>query len=338
MFEHFLSLYLNNWLVVIATLVIVMFILNWATWILEEQLSVIWRKLRIPGSVRWATFDAVSSSLPEFLTAMVWLIILGNWWLEVGIGTIGGSAIFNILIIPAVVLLVYTGKKIKKLDISWIRRDTIFYLISILIFLAWLYYKQLTLMSIVLIILYIFYVFYLYNASLKHRKLNFEEVEKAFNSVKDKKVLYLNILISLILIYIWVEVAVVSATWIWKQLNIPILIISLVLLAAITSIPDTLLSAKASKNWDPDAWLSNAVGSNIFDICIWLWFPILIWTTIMWLNPKVDFNSQIWIFWFLFLSTIIYYVLLSRKEIYKWYWIILLITYIGFIAYLYTKI
>jgi len=141
-------------------------------------------------------------------------------------------------------------------------------------------------------------------------------------------------LISLVLIYVWVEVSVTAASWIGEQLNISVLVVSLVLLAGITSIPDTLLSVKASKKWDIDAGLSNAVGSNIFDICIWLWLPILIWTMIMWLDPKVNFNSQIGVFGFLFISTIVYYILLSRKSISKNYWIILIGLYIMFIAYL----
>jgi len=334
MLEHYLWFITTNWFSVIVSLIIIMLILNYATTILEEQLSVIWKKLRIPASVRWATFDAVSSSLPEFLTSLVWLILLGNAWLEVGIWTIWGSAIFNILIIPAFVLIFYKWAKSIKVETSWVKRDTIFYTISIFVLLSWIYFHQLTLMWIALIILYSFYVYYLYKSSLKHRELNFKEVEDAFESVKNKKVFYIKIIFALLLIYLGVEASVTAATWIWTQLHISNLIISLILLAAITSIPDTLLSVKASKKWDIDAGLSNAVWSNIFDICIWLGLPIIIWTTTMGLDPKVDFNSQIWIFGFLFFSTIIYFVLLNSKSIKKNYWIILIWLYIMFIVYL----
>jgi len=334
MLEHYLWFITSSWYSVIISLIVIMIVLNYATTILEEQLSVIGKKLKIPASVRWATFDAISSSLPEFLTSLVGLILLGNAWLEVGIWTIWGSAIFNILIIPAFVLLFYKWVKEIKVEAWWVKRDTIFYVLSIFILLAWIYFNQLTLMWIALLILYAFYVYYLYKSSLKHRELNFEEVEKAFNSVKDKKIFYCKILLALVLIYIWVEASVTAATWIWEQLHISTLVISLVLLASISSIPDTLLSIKASKKWDIDAGLSNAVWSNIFDICIGLWLPIVIWTTLMNLNPKVDFNSQIWVFWFLFLSTIIYFVLLNWKKISKNYWFILIFLYIVFIAYL----
>ena len=109
---------------------------------------------------------------------------------------------------------------------------------------------------------------------------------------------------------------------------------SLFLLAAITSIPDTFLSVKASKKWDIDASLSNAVWSNIFDICIWLWVPIMIWIWIMGLHPKVDFSTQIPIFWFLILSVIVYYLVLNTKKLNKNYAYILWVLYLIFIWYL----
>ena len=334
MLEHYLWFITTNWFTVIVSLIVIMIMLHFATWMLENELSILGKKLKISPSVRWATFDAISSSLPEFLTSMVGLILLWNAWLEVGIWTIWGSAIFNILIIPAMVLLFYKWKSIIKVETSWVKRDTIFYVLSIFVFLAWLYFHELRLMWIALLILYVFYVYYLYKSSLKHRELNFKEVEQAFESVKNKKVFYLNILISLALIYIWVEASVTAASWIWDKLHISVLIVSLVLLAGITSIPDTLLSIKSSIKWDIDAGLSNAVGSNIFDICVWLWLPILIWTTLMWLSPNVDFNSQIGIFGFLFLSTIFYYGLLSKKSISKIAAFVLIWVYILFIVYL----
>jgi cation:H+ antiporter len=108
----------------------------------------------------------------------------------------------------------------------------------------------------------------------------------------------------------------------------------LILLAWITSIPDTLLSVKSSKKWDADAGMSNAVGSNIFDICIWLGLPILIWTLAMWLKPEVNFNDNIGVFGFLMWSVLIYFLLLSKKNLWKKDGIYLLLVYLVFIAYI----
>jgi Ca2+/Na+ antiporter len=69
-------------------------------------------------------------------------------------------------------------------------------------------------MSILLILLYAGYIAYLYKESLVHRKNNAQEVQEAFDSVKDVKINYLKILISLILIYVGVEASIMAATFI----------------------------------------------------------------------------------------------------------------------------
>jgi len=334
MIENIINLLTHNWTWVIIILIWVMFLLNFATWKLEEELSIIWKKIKIPASVRWATFDAISSSLPEFLTALIGLILLREKGIEVWIWTISGSAIFNILVIPFFALLVYKNSWIIKVSKSWIKRDSIFYIISIIIFLAWIYYNELFLMWVVLIILYSFYITVLYFSSKKHKQKNLDEIIQNFNEVKNKKINYFTIIYSLFLIYIWVELSIKSAEFIWETLWISTLVMSLFLLAWITSIPDTFLSVKASQKWDIDASLSNAVWSNIFDICIWLWVPIMIWIWLMWLKPKVNFSEQIPIFWFLIFSVVIYYLVLNIKKLNKNYSYILWFFYFIFVWYL----
>ncbi len=334
MLENIIHMLTENWIWVIMTIIGVMLLLNFSTWKLEEQLSTIWKKIKIPTGVRGATLDATSSSLPEFLTAMIGLIILGEKWLEIWIGTISGSAIFNILVIPFCTLIFFKWKNIKKISKSGINRDVTFYVLSIGIFLIWLYFNILFIMWMVLVSLYLLYLFVLYNESQKHKEANSKEIEKAYREVKNKKISYLTILYSLVLIYAWVELSVRSADFIGTSLWISTIVVALVLLAAITSIPDTLLSIKASKKWDIDAGLSNAVWSNIFDICIGLWVPILIWIWFMWLSPKVDFFSNLPVFIFLIVSTFAYLWVLSFKNINKKSWYYLLWLYWIFVWYL----
>ena len=334
MLQNIINLLTQNWIWVILTLVWVMFLLNFATSRLEEQLSVIWKKLKIPDWVRWATFDAVSSSLPEFLTSMIALIIIGEKGLEVGIWTISGSAIFNILIIPFFALLFYKWTWKIVISKSGINRDVVFYIFAIIVFLTGIYFWELFTMWVSLVVIYMAYIVALILESRKNYKKNQEIVEAEFKEVKDKKVSYFTIFYSLVLVYIWVELSVHAAEFIGKSLWISTLIVSLVLLAAITSIPDTLLSVKASKKWDIDASLSNAVWSNIFDICIGLWVPIIIWIWIMNLHPKVNFSQNIWVFIFLIISTFVYLIVLKSKKLNKKSWIILWFFYLVFIAYL----
>lgn len=334
MFDTLIHLLTWNWIGVIITLIWVMLLLNFATWKLEDQLSVVWKKLKMPASVRWATFDAVSSSLPEFLTAMIALILLKEKWLEVWIWTISWSAIFNILIIPFFALLFYKWKWLIKVSKWWINRDVLFYVMSIVIFLVWLYLNQLFIMWFVLIALYWFYLATLLIESRKHKNENIKEANDSYIEVKDIKISYFTIFYTLVLIYIWVELSVYSAQFIGTALWISTLVVALVLLAAITSIPDTLLSVKASQKGDIDASLSNAVWSNIFDICIALWLPIVIGIWFMWLDPQVDFSENFPIFVFLLVSVFVYLGVLSMKKITKKSWYILVSLYLIFIWYL----
>ncbi len=334
MIENIIFLLTWNWIWVIITFICVMFVLNFSTSKLEEQLSTIWKKIKIPNWIRWATLDAVSSSLPELLTAMIGLILLKEKWLEIWIWTISGSAIFNILIIPFFALLFYKWKWIIKISKNWINRDVVFYILSIFIFLGGLYLNELFIMWFVLVILYLFYLYVLYYQSKIHKIKNLKEVNEAYSQVKNKKISYFTIIYTLVFIYIWVELSVHSAEFIWNSLWISTLVVALVMLASITSIPDTLLSIKSAKKWNIDASLSNAVWSNIFDICIGLWVPIMIWIWFMWLNPEVNFWENFSIFVFLLLSVFVYLWILWFKKITKKSGYYLLLLYLFFIWYL----
>ena len=65
------------------------------------------------------------------------------------------------------------------------------------------------------------------------------------------------------------------------MLNVPAPIMGLTVLAAGTSIPDALGSMVASKEGMGDMAVSNAIGSNVFDICLGLGIPYLIKTGIV---------------------------------------------------------
>ena len=74
----------------------------------------------LSDGVRGATINAIGSSMPELFTTLFGLILLGevdNF--AFGIGTTAGSAIFNGMIIPAVVIFAVIGFGIaKKVNVS----------------------------------------------------------------------------------------------------------------------------------------------------------------------------------------------------------------------------
>lgn len=91
------------------------------------SLDVIIEKLEISEDVAGATFMAAGGSAPELFTSVIGVFISFN---DVGIGTIVGSAVFNILFVIAMCVLF--SKTV--LDLTWwpIFRDVTFYSIALL--------------------------------------------------------------------------------------------------------------------------------------------------------------------------------------------------------------
>eukprot|EP00747_Dinoflagellata_sp_TGD_P092833 gnl/TRDRNA2_/TRDRNA2_165550_c0_seq2.p1 gnl/TRDRNA2_/TRDRNA2_165550_c0~~gnl/TRDRNA2_/TRDRNA2_165550_c0_seq2.p1 ORF type:complete len:530 (-),score=109.41 gnl/TRDRNA2_/TRDRNA2_165550_c0_seq2:22-1611(-) len=93
------------------------------------SLEVIVEKLQLSNDVAGATFMAAGSSAPELFANMVATFLIVN---EGGIGTIIGSAIFNILVIVGITG--YVACKDQSLQIWWypLTRDCTFYVIAII--------------------------------------------------------------------------------------------------------------------------------------------------------------------------------------------------------------
>ena len=66
----------------------------------------------------------------------------------------------------------------------------------------------------------------------------------------------------------------------FSGLGIPVMFVALILASAASSFPDTIISIKDAKKGQYDDAISNALGSNIFDICFALGFPLFIFTII----------------------------------------------------------
>lgn len=290
----------------ILILIVCCLVINKSADYLGDNIAKLAIKLNIPLSVRGVLLEGVSSSTPELITsiaAAVYFIFQGDQtaFSDVGIGTIGGSAIFNILIIPFLSVLFVPGEQIKEIEIDKkaMLRDLGVYLMSVaLLFFASKTGVLTTKIGAIMAIMYGAYAFYLIKIS-KNEDSEIEEDETVTESVGT---LWFRIIFSLIPIGLAVHFSVVSATAIGEHYNIPRLIMALVILAGITSIPDALLSIRSAKNGEMDASIANAVGSNSFDILICLGFVI----AIAGVNINVNFEEVWYIFAFLILSSICY--------------------------------
>ena len=113
--------------------------------------------VNLTDGVRGASINAIAGSLPEFFTALFFLFLVNDVeGFSAGLATVLGSAIFNILLIPAVVIIVLVRNNhdvlIRK---KLIIRDTGILLVSQI---ALLYFIQDSVISL----LDSFYLFLIY--------------------------------------------------------------------------------------------------------------------------------------------------------------------------------
>ncbi len=258
--------------------------------------------------VRGATINAIGSSVPEIFTTMFFLLILHDQeGFAGGIGTTAGSAIFNAMIIPAAVILVVilVGKvKFVKVSKKVIFRDGIMLLLSefILIYLLaggvldWWH-------GLILMLIYIVYVIVMFATMNKTNIPTHYESKDDNNTVNTKRrsvaghLMRLDLegflvgkkelttirawrllLVSTCVIGVASAVLVVACEQMGIALDMPVYFVAVILAAAATSVPDTILSIKDAQKGNYDDAVSNALGSNIFDICFALGFPLFLYT------------------------------------------------------------
>ncbi len=100
----------------------------------------------------------------------------------------------------------------------------------------------------------------------------------------------------------------------FNGLGIPVMFVALILASAASSFPDTIISIKDAQKGQYDDAISNALGSNIFDICFALGFPLMIFTLIygpIHMPPEmVDLSSELrFLLWLLTVLVLVIFVI-----------------------------
>jgi K+-dependent Na+/Ca+ exchanger-like protein len=240
---------------------------------------------------------AMGSSAPEFSIAVI-AVFRGGEHSDVGIGTIVGSALFNILVITGASALA------RPVSVTWrvVMRDALMYVASIVLLLITFRDGKITVIEATsFLFLYALYIVILFQWNRFFPEEESEtplEVESYEPGKKEKSLLGLithgitrflgiftgdpkssyiraflvSILVIIGLSWLLVEYAVQFS----KALNIPPVLVALTILAAGTSAPDLISSIVVARQGRGDMAVSNAVGSNIFDILICLGFPWLL--------------------------------------------------------------
>lgn len=233
--------------------------------------------LKLPKSVKGATLDAVSSSMPELMIALFSVLFFAKF--EVGIGTITGSALYNLLVIPALCVLV--APKVFVVTKRIVSRDGMFYNISVFALLVALLYFNFWGIEIALVFLtiYAWYLAVIFRHTDEHKR-NLPKTKPKKKS--DTDIVLRKELIALAIHLLIIGVATFfladAAIQLSEALNVPAVIVAFTIVAAATSLPDTIISITNARKGSIDDAASNVFGSNIFNILVALSVPLLIYS------------------------------------------------------------
>lgn len=297
------------------------------------SLEEISEALHLSPDVAGATFMAAGSSAPELFTSIMGVFAVKN---DVGIGTIVGSAIFNLCcIIGGTALFTPT-----TLVIAWkpITRDSLFYIASIIGMIYVIQDGYIGMIeSVSLVVGYVLYVLVMfYNNQLmafvtkllgenpaeqvgeedeEEKKGDKEEEEeeddgdnpiaKAIarplflmfelsipnSSLPQNKGRYL---LTFFMSIFWIGVlSYFMTTWASKLgclWGIHPAVMGVTVLAAGTSVPDAIGSLLVARDGQGDMAVSNAIGSNVFDILLGLGLP---WTMFNIINMRTGQRVEV---------------------------------------------
>lgn len=233
-----------------------------------------------------------------------------------GLGVTAGSAVFNILIIPFAILtfgMIMKESARFPVNRSTVYRDGLVLLFTNVVLILIIKQEVLDVFDgLILVILYMFYLFTL-RKGFGRRREN-EETDDFFIPnqrirfshifrIDLKQILFngkrLNTLNSWTAL-VFSTAVMALGTWLlvegtemlgheeysfWgieglKGLGLPIIFLSVIFAAAATSIPDTMISIRDARKGNHVDSISNALGSNIFDISFALGLPLLLFTLI----------------------------------------------------------
>jgi K+-dependent Na+/Ca+ exchanger-like protein len=359
-----------------------------------DSLDNISKTLKLTPSIAGATIMAFGTSAPEISTTLFALFLTGANP-ATGLGTVVGSAIFQILVVIGFAALVKTA----YLDWKPVIRDGVVYAISVALLIFVVQDNFVTFEEALLLVGgYVVYLIFLFLWTffvteeddispierveqnidrkgkiedelsdepittevnkLMHRfsgskfpdyikvvltRLNrpFNRLFRSFPDVDEKPGWTMPLfLISLAGIGLGSYFMVFSGERLAGNLGIPPTIVALTILAGGTSVPELIASAIVSKEGRGDMAISNAIGSNTFDILISLGLPLLLFTAMSGTAPEVGSENIVSSVILLFATVIAVLGLLVMQKFKagKKFGIVLLTAYVLYVIAAYTNI
>lgn len=261
------------------------------------------KRFNVPESVVGASVAAIVSSAPE-MGASVFSVVEGHP--DIGIGTIVGSAIFNITLLIAFSLWV----RKCVLDEKVLKRDGAYYLFVVIVTIVTIMDGVLTRWeALTWFLLYVIYFIWLFRDAINGKFVPKEE----FKYVPTKKAVFYTG-IGIVGIALSAYIMVKSTIYVTSTLGLSESLFSLIIIAIATSIPDLFVSVQAALKGMGSLAVSNAVGSNIFDILAGIGLPFS-FVAVTHIHGSIGLSAfYLLISVLVFLGVIIFRKSLGKKE------------------------
>ncbi|TCO69169.1 sodium:calcium antiporter, partial [Chromatocurvus halotolerans] len=234
----------------------------------SQRLSA-WYKL--PEIVQGAIVVAVGSSFPELSTVVISTLVHGEF--ELGVGAIVGSALFNIMVIPAISGLVSHEQLRSNRDLVY--KEAQFYMIAVavltLTFSFAIIYNPVNTgdsalrgeitrwLALIPLALYALYIFVQYQDTIDHTG---EEDTAGIRPGKE----WAKLAGSLVIIVLGVEALVQAAIHFGDIFDTPSFLWGITVVAAGTSIPDAFVSIRAARQGRGVTCIANVRNRSFQDV------------------------------------------------------------------------
>ncbi len=286
--------------------------------------SAIAAKFKIPQIIIGLTIVAFGTSAPEAAVSIS-AAVKGTG--GIAIGNILGSNIMNILLILGITACI---RSIKVQDSTFKYEIPFMLLVTVVLFGLGTLTQELN--KIAGLILWAFFVvFFVYLIRQAKNGPKEDDIAANIGHKKSLPVLILVTLVGLAAIVWGSDLTVDGATAVAQALGMSDRLIGLTIVAFGTSLPELITSATAAKKGNSDIAIGNIVGSNIFNILFVLGTTALI--------VDVPYGLEYFIDGLICIAAILILVLCiwKKKVLTRKGGILMLVTFIGYFAYLMVK-
>jgi cation:H+ antiporter len=274
---------------------------------LEESAERLATHYGLPAVVQGSVVVAIGSSFPEF-ASVVFAGLAGVF--DMGVGAVVGSAIFNVLVIPALSAIAVDQE--LETNRTLVYKEAQFYMIAVSVLvvtfaLAVIYVPvpdgpplvgQLVRPLVAIpLCLYGLYIFIQWQDVNDHDGDGTDGVDVGGEWAK--------LAAGLGVILVAVEQLVGAVKSLSLAFGIPEFLVGVTVVAAATSLPDTLVSVRSAREGNGDTSLGNVLGSNTFDLLVTIPVGVLIVGRV-----PVDFAVAVPMMGVLTLATVLLFALL----------------------------